>query len=294
MKKKLVMIITLICLVLMLVACSGTTPSEKPEGDEGKTETESESIEHENEKKTDYVSIDGVYVNDAYVSEDNPTLKMVYVFYDVHTDDVNLKVSSVADLKSAANTYQFEGYPSNKVGQNYMSNYHYGRTIVDVYSGENAKFLSTFRVPENDISEDSTLHIVNSDVPDIETIEITGDSIKHCKSYKEIAKAVDPKGYKKEVKLQKKANEETTAKVQNGINGYKWDFYTNNMSMTIEFFEPNQFTLSALGSENSGSYYVKNGYVCVKYDSNGETIDIPWYVKDGEIEIKPQDAYAIP
>ena len=65
--------------------------------------------------------------------------------------------------------------------------------------------------------------------------------------------------------------------------------------MAIEFFEPNQFTLSVLGAETgSGSYTVKNGYVSVKYDSNGEVVDIPWYEKDGEIELKPQDAYEIP
>ena len=275
MKKITLLLITFFCIVL-LAACGGGSSSA-------------------NALSSKHVTIDGVYVNDSFVDDDNPSLKLVYVFYDVHTDDTNLKISSVSDLKSSSNTYTFEGLVNNKAGQNYMSSYHYGRTLVDIYSGESAKFLSTFKVPENDIPGDGSLHIVNADIPDMETIEIKSDNIKHCNSYEEIAEAADPEGYSKEVELQQEADAETTAKVQNGINGYKWDFLTNNTTMAIEFFEPNQFTLSLLGAETgSGSYTVKNGYVSVKYDSNGEVVDIPWYEKDGEIEIKPQDAYAIP
>ena len=125
----------------------------------------------------------------VFVDDDNPSLKLVYVFYDVHTDDTNLKISSVSDLKSSSNTYTFEGLVNNKAGQNYMSSYHYGRTLVDIYSGESAKFLSTFKVPENDIPGDGSLHIVNADIPDMETIEIksSNDIVSSYQSLSEIS-----------------------------------------------------------------------------------------------------------
>lgn len=283
MKKKLLVIALMLAMIFAFSACGG--------GSGGGEEAASE----EPALSSDHVTIEGVYVNDGYVNDDNPSLKMVYVFYDIHTDDENLKVSSVSELKTEANSYPYEGSLNKVIGQNYMSNYHYGSTVVDVYTGESAKLFSTYKVPEGDIPGDGSFHIVNSNVPDMETIEIKSDNITHVNSYEEIAQAVDPEGYSAEVELQKEADEETAAKVKAGINGYKWDFYTNNTSMTIEFYEPNSFELRFGGmTTGSGEYTVKNGYVSVKYDSNGEVVDIPWYEKDNEIELRPQDAYAFP
>ena len=276
MKKKLFAIALALTMVFAFTACGGGG------GDGGA----SNALEAEN------VTIEGVYVNDAYVDDDNPSLKMVYVFYDVHTDGENMKLSSYSELRTDANTYEFEKYLTAQSGCYYMSDYHYGKTLKEVYTGESGKFLSTFRVPEGDIPGDGVIHVSNANVPAMETIDIKADNIKHCNGFEEIAQAADPDGYSKEVELQKDADEETVAKVKDGINGYKWDFYVNDMSMTVDFYEPNNFDFYAFGSQTgSGTYTVKNGYVSLKFDSNGQVVDIPWFEGNNGIDLRPQDAY---
>ena len=281
MKKKLLAIALILAMIFAFTACGGGGG-----GEEAAEEEASNVLEAEN------VTIEGVYVNDAYADDDNPSLKMVYVFYDVHPDAENMKLSSLSELRSEANTYQFEKYLTSTSGSYYMSNYHYSKALKDVYTGENGKFVSTFRVPEGDIPGDGILHISNANVPALETIEIKADNITHCNGFEEIAQAADPEGYSKEVELQKDADDETVAKVKDGINGYKWDFYVNDMSMTVDFYEPNNFDFYALGTQTgSGTYTVKNGYVSIKFDSNGQVVDIPWFEGNNGIDLRPQDAY---
>ena len=91
------------------------------------------------------------------------------------------------------------------------------------------------------------------------------------------------------------ADSETLSKVQNAINGYRWDFYVNSTSYCIEFFEPNYFELSvsALGIRNSGTYRVTNGYVIITYDSNNYSVEIPYEFGPDDIELDVVTAFDV-
>lgn len=89
------------------------------------------------------------------------------------------------------------------------------------------------------------------------------------------------------------ADGETLAKVQNAINGYRWDFYVNSTSYCIEFFEPDYFELSALGMTNSGTYRVTNGYVIITYDSNDYSVEIPYEFGPDDIELDVITAFDV-
>ena len=54
-------------------------------------------------------------------------------------------------------------------------------------------------------SAGKTITVKNSDIPGCEELRLSTDDIITCESAKEIAKAVDPEGYEKEVKARKEA-----------------------------------------------------------------------------------------
>lgn len=282
--KKAVSLIMLGVMALSLDACGSaaeSTSSVVAEANESVTET-------------DYVRINGIYVDNSYENKENDKLKMVYVFYDAFTNAENLSISSKSSKLTinGVNTYSSEHYSG---ACDYMESYYDSDYIEHVYVGDSLKVVSTFKVPSGDLAAGRSLAIEPYGIPDADKLKLTTDDIIFCDSKEEIAQAVDPDGYASYTEKYKVADEETTEKVKEAINGYYWDFYVNNISYEIEFMKPNKFELrvAALGVSNSGTYVVRNGFVSVTMESNNNTVDIPWTWGDDDIDLDVCAAYDV-
>ena len=126
---------------LGLAGCGSETPSTtEPDAPEG-TSTVTE---------TDVVTINGLYVNDGYVNEDNDQLMLLYLLYTVHPAEENLEISSnITTLTiNDKNDYSSE----RRAGAcKYMGSYYYSDFIEDVYMGTELKVAETFEIPAADL-----------------------------------------------------------------------------------------------------------------------------------------------
>ena len=244
--------------------------------------------------ETDYVSIDGIYVDTSYSDSDNASLKMVYVFYTAKTNAENIKISS------KSSKIKFDGaneYTSEKYGGvcKYMGSYYYSDYLEEVYVGTELKVVSTFKVPEGELAAGRSISLEPYGIPDAEKLMMATDSIVSCSSEEEIAQAVDPEGYADYQDKYTEADSDTTKKVRSALNGYYWSFYVNSTSYQIEFYSPNKFEtrVKAFGVSNDGTYVVRNGFISCTYDSNGTTVDIPWSWKSGDIDLDVTTAFDV-
>lgn len=279
-----------VMLALGLVGCSGGNQSEQkanPQPQEQQEQQEPQSV-----TKTDYMNIDGIYVDNSFVDKDGSPLKMVYLFYTVSTNDQNLQAYS-KDMEmtvGGVNTYTSAHYAS---ACTYMDSYYYSDFIEDVYAGSELKVVDTFKVPEADLSAGKSISFSAFRIPDIDQIEMSTDDIVFCDSVEEIAQTADPEGYAAELDKMADADEETVAQVSNAINGYWWSFYAHPFSYRIEFFAPNDFTITTSGMSNSGTYSVKKGYVVLEYPSNGETVNVPYSWEEESIDLDLTAAFSV-
>ncbi len=245
---------------------------------------------------TDNLTIEKIYVDNSYTDEDNPSLKMVYVFFNVTATDENLKTDSVyTDLIiNGTNTYSSDRYVTE--AEDFMPSYYSGKYIKDVYVGESLKVVATFQIPEGDLSAGREITFSDTQITDFNKIKCSTDDIEYFENGTDLAKKADPKGYKKELDNRSDADEETARKVKNSINGYEYTFYVNSTTYSLTFSSPNKFILYAningvtVGG-NGGKYEVKKGYVACTYDSNGTTVFIPYSFEDGEIKLETADAF---
>lgn len=238
--------------------------------------------------ETDYMSIDGIFVDESFVDDESDSLRMVYLFYSATTPGENLRV----DSKSAkltigeVNTYDSEHYPGVC---RYMSSYYYSDYLEDIYVGDSLKVVETFKIPAGDLTEGKALTLEKHQIPDTEKIKLSTDDIVFCESVEAIAEMVDPEGYELEVYNRSAADEGTAAAVQAAINGYYWSAYVNSTSYEIEFYSPNSFEMrvKALGVANSGTYEVQNGYVVCTYTDTGLVLEIPysWGANDIDLDV---------
>lgn len=232
------------------VGCGGTSATTEQEAP-GDPSTVTE---------TSTVTIDGLYVNDAYVNEENDQLKLLYLLYTLHPEDENLEISSAGTTLTIndKNEYQSERHMG---ACTYMASYYYSDFIEDVYMGEELKVAETFEVPAADLEAGRSITIENYHVEDFAEVLLSTDDIVHCESAEALAQTADPDGYAEAQRLREPADEATAATVSNAINGYYWSFFTNNTSYRIEFYAPNNYTLSTMGIETTGTYQVTNGFV---------------------------------
>ena len=230
-------------------------------------------------EKTNYMSIDGIYVDNSYKDKENESLKLVYLFYTVNSNDKNLRVHSKSTKITIndMNTYSATG-TLDKVCL-YMSNYYYSDYIEDVYIGDTIKVVETFKIPQGDLIAGKSIKLKNSEIPETEKIYLLTDNIIYCDNDKQIAEKIDPQGYEKELNKREKASNDVVKKVKNAINGYQWNFYVNYTSYEIEFGNSNKFEVRTAFGSNGGKYEIKNGYIFCMYDSNNYTVEIPYSLK---------------
>ena len=284
-KKMILLTLTVVLLGLVLTACSSN--NDIIEDDQNNT---SEEDRTNNESK--YLRINGIYVDNSFVDSENSSIKMVYVFYDAFTNDINYSISSkYSELTfDGTNTYSSEKYPGKCI---YMENYYYSDYIEDVLIGNSLKTVSTFKIPEAELAHGKTMTFLPYGVPNEGKLELKTDDIIFANSPEEIALAIDPDGYASYQTKLEDADESTAELVKSMINGYEWSFYVNNIAYTIEFMEPNQFEVRTMLGANGGSYSVKNGYVSCTYDSNGTTVNIPWNFAEDDIDLDVVSAFDV-
>ena len=240
-------------------------------------------------KETDYMTIEGVYVDNSYSTKDNENMRFLYIVYTAHTNDKNLQI----DCKSMnvkindANSYKAV---RSKTESRYLRNYYNGAYLRDVYVGEEGKFVETFEIPKGDLEPGRSISISKSQIPDADKIRLTTDEIIFCDSPEEVAEKADPEGYEEEMWALEDADSEVVAAVKEEINGYQWDVNANNMKYQIEFWEPNEYELRTAISTSGGTYEVKNGYIICTNEIGGQ-IEIPFTYEDGEVKVDVISAF---
>lgn len=280
-----------VAVALGMAACGGQRA-------QGNKPAEQDAIEQEAPEKasivteTNTATIDGLYVNEGYVNEENNQLKLLYLFYTLHPEDENLEISSVGTKLTIndKNAYDSERH----IGScKYMAGYYYSDFIEDVYMGGTLKIVETFEVPAADLESGRTITLENPHVEDFDEILLSTEDITHCESAEEIAKTADPDGYAKAQRLREPADEETTATVSNAINGYYWSFFTNNTSYRIEFFAPNSYQLSVMGIDTTGTYQVTNGFVICTNGTTGAVNELPYTLNGSNVELDPATGFSV-
>ncbi|HIY80095.1 MAG TPA: hypothetical protein IAA42_06650 [Candidatus Olsenella excrementavium] len=265
---------------------------------EGQPAQESEPIEQDASEEpsivteTNAATVDGLYVNEGYVNEENDQLKLLYLLYTLHPEDENLEISSVGTRLTINDKNEYESERS--IGAcKYMASYYYSDFIEDVYMGSTLKVAETFKVPAADLESGRTITLENLHVEDFAEILLSTDGITHCESAEVIAKTADPDGYAEAQRLREPADEATVATVSNAINGYYWSFFTNNTSYRIEFFAPNSYTLSTMGLDTTGTYQVTNGFVVCTNGTTGAVNELPYTLNGSNVELDPATGFSV-
>ena len=248
-----------------------------------------ENKEESTVKETDYMTIEGIYVDNSYSTKDNENMRFLYIVYNAHTDSQNLQIDckSMNITINDANTYKAV---RSKKESRYLRNYYNGAYLKDVYVGEEGKFVETFEVPKGDLEAGRSISISKSQIPDADKIKITTDDIVFCDSPEEVAEQADPEGYEEEMWALEDADSDRANAVKNEINGYQWDVSANSMNYQIEFWEPNEYELRTQINTSGGTYEVKNGYIICTNDMDGK-IEIPYTYEDGAVDVDVISAF---
>ncbi len=277
--KKLLSILAAVTLLVSLAACGNNAG------------TPSSTEDSPNDVQTignDYITINGICVDDSYQDDDGSPLKLVYLFYTLNAGSENLQIdSNYTQLTiDGTNTYESEYYPDDASACFLAQNYYYSSYIEDLYTGTSIQVAATFKIPEADLEAGKTITLEDSQIPDTTGIELSTDDIQHFSSGEEIAQAMDPEGYAAEMELRTDADEATATQVKGMLNGYYWQFYVNNVYYELEFSAENNFELrTGIGTTSSGTYSVKKGYIFCTYPDTGYTVEIPYTITDGEIDL---------
>lgn len=236
--------------------------------------------------KTDHMQVEGLFVDESFVSDTSPDLTMLYIFYTASTQDENLKLYSKDAVLTVNGTNSYTSAHSMGAGR-YMPNYYYSNYVENVYVGGSLKVMETVMVPKGELTPGRTLTFSKSAVPDSKAISLMTDDIVFCADNQKIARIIDPDGYAKAVYALTEADSDTKARVKKAINNYYWTFYVNNISYKIEF-SGDSYTLStSLGTTTKGSYTVLNGYVRITNSTTDAINYIPytWGATDIDLDV---------
>ena len=232
------------------------------------------------------MTVDGVFVDDSYEGKENKSLKMVYLFYTLTAQDKNLQIDSkYTKMHIGENVYESDHFADEAQACKFAVSYYYGSYIEDVYVGESKKVVATFYVPEGDLTGGKTVTFEDSQIPGLEAIRLNTDEFQHAGSPEEIACIVDAGGFEQNMYDREKADDATTKKVRELLNGKTWSFYVNNMAYELSFAKKNKFTVKTSFSENSGTYSVRNGFIFCTYPDTEYTVEIPYKIVDGKMDL---------
>lgn len=274
---KKILIITLFAFLFTITGCTEKTVFGE--------NTQNENLVLE----SNYITIDGIYVDESYEDED---MGLVYLFYTINANDSNIELSSTSMSMRINDKNDYTSNTNYDLIPKY-TNYYYSSFIKDIYVDQTYKVCSTIEVAKGDLEGSKTITLSNSNISDIDKIKFTTDNIKHMDNIADISKDLDSEVF--EVKYTKEQNaladvdEDREKYIHNNINGY---YYTINVNIgtqisqiELEFSEPNNFTLTSnFGLSNYGTYEVKNSIIILNYhtglsknvsyelDENGDVI----------------------
>lgn len=302
--KRILLGLMLLIISLLAVGCGGGKPEQKTDSakpaeqevtdgqDEDQDALEEKTEEPEEPDKvteTDYMTIEGMYVDNSYSASDNNNVRFLYIFYTAHTDAENLQVDSKSMNITINDVNTYEAVRSSSQVQ-YMKSYYNSAYLEDVNVGDSVKFVETFEVPKGDLEKGRSITIEKDQIPDCEKLKLSTDDIVFCKSPIAIARKADPKGYKKERWARKSAPADVVEAVQNELNGFQWDVTANSIAYQIEFWAPNNYELRTAVNTSDGIYTVRNGYVICKNDIGGK-IEIPFDYDNGKVDLHITDGF---
>ena len=263
-KRIVCLMLSVILLVCLLSACGG----------DNKTD-EDATANVESELSNDVISIDGIYIDNSF---DDANQKLVYLFYTLTAKDANLSANRyLIDLFiNDTNTYRAV---TSKDYTPYYTEYYYSDFNEDVFVGTSLKVCQTYLVPNGDLVDDKIVKFQSTDI-DVQDIHFSVAEIKTVNGIEEIAKELNAevfaKKYEDRQNMLAEVDEAIEAIVRNGLNGFYWQFYANPSSYKIEFSEPNNFTISAGGLSNQGTYSVRNQCIVLTYPSNDAEIIVEY------------------
>ena len=285
--KKLATLLAAAALMLSLAACgngAGTPSSAEPEANEPET------------VGNEYITINGICVDDSYQDDEGSPLKLVYVFYTLSATGENLQIdSNYMDLTAeSGNAYESAYYPDDASACDFTPNYYYSSYIEDVYTGTSIQVASTFKIPEGDLAAGRTITLSDSQLPDMEGLSLSTDLVRRFADQEEMAQAMDPEGYAAEMDRRAEADADTAEEVKSLVNGYYWSFYINSITYELEFWAEDNFEVrTSLGTSGTGTYSVRNGYIFCTYPDTGYTVEVPYEIVDGEIDLDTIAAFDV-
>ena len=233
--------------------------------------------------ETDYMTVDGLYVDNSYSTSDNENMRFLYIVYTAHTNAENLKIDCKSMTVTVNDTNSYNAVRSKRQVR-YMRNYYNAAYLKEVNMGDSVKFVETFEIPKAELEAGRSIRIAKSQIPDSEKIRLSTDQIVFCDSPEEIAQKVDPEGYEKETWALQDADGEVVAAVKNEINGYQWEVSANSITYVIEFWEPDNYEVRTSFSTSGGTYVVKNGYIVCTNDIGG-VIEVPFTYENGTVKV---------
>ena len=144
----------------------------------------------------------------------------------------------------------------------------------------------TFYIPEGDLAPGRTITLSDDQMPGCESFLLSTDDVRHFESGEAMAQAMDPEGYDQALLAYEEADPETADLVKSLINGYYWSCYVNMTAYELEFWAEDNFEVrSSLGTSATGTYTVRNGYIFCTYPDTGYTVEVPYELVDGEIDL---------
>ncbi len=262
---------------------SGTAAASGADGASADTSVGAAQSEDAIVTETDYMTVDGLYVDNSYTTKDNENIRFLYIIYTAHTNAENLKIDCKSMNITINNTNSYTAVRSKKQVR-YMKNYYNAAYLKEVNIGDSVKFVETFEVPKAELEAGRSIRISKSQIPDSDKIRLSTDQIVFCDNPEEIAQKVDPEGYEKETWALQDADGNVVSAVKNEINGYQWEVSANSINYVIEFWEPNNYELRTSFNTSGGTYVVKNGYIVCTNDIGG-VIEVPFTYENGTVKV---------
>ena len=241
-----------------------------------------DSTKQEPVLSNDYITVDGIYVDESYVDSESSSLKMVYVFATVTAAEKNIDIDSrYTKLHIGENCYESDKYGDAPK----WTSYYYSSYIKHLYVGESCKLALAFKIPEADLSGSKQIRLQDNEIANFDQLSFTTDIVQHAQSSAEIAQSVDPEGYAAEQAKYVPADAETCAAVQNAIIGYDYYMYST-LSVRIHFSGTETFELT-YPLQKFGTYQVLTNYIALTYDgADSPAVYVPWSWKDsGQISL---------
>nr|MBR4281788.1 peptidoglycan-binding protein [Clostridia bacterium] len=238
--------------------------------------------------------IDGIFVNEGYVDKDRKSMTEILVCYTFTAGSKGIGVNGNKSVLafSSGNTYRASHRLNSCIS---FGNYYSGSNYESAVFGDKLHIVDTFVVPKAELTFGGTITLTNTSASAlVGEVKLTAEQFVSCKNVEEIAKIVDPEGYKERKHALTEANNTVKNKVRKQLNGYYWDFYTNNLSYRISFNNNGKYTLTtSIGIKTSGKYTICNGFIILKNDSTGALSYAPYTFENNHFDLDIHDGFDV-